>query len=499
MQLPEDNSSPKLRIAPKRWRSLAEIEPNQEFLRWLHQEFPAGASIFDNEVERRHFLKIMGAAFGLLGFSNCSRLPQEKIVPYVDQPERLVSGEPLFFATAATRSGFATGVLVRSNEGRPTKIEGNPAHPTSLGAVGPIEQAEILSLYDPDRSQGITNRGEIQTWAALTEAIQQELQRHKGDQGTRFRLLTPPITSPTLGFQLASLLKSLPKARWIQWDPISRFAITEGTQIAFGQPLEPEYDLEKADVIVSFDYDFFVEAPDRLKLTRAFSDRRRFETEGFANPNYLFAVEPTPSNVSSLANDRLPLAGREIPSLVAALYARLTNQTIARLKPACQGWIDRIVDRFEKSPGKCVVMVGPRQPALVHAWAHRVNRQIGADRQIVKYRRSALIVPADPVQSLKQLTHDLSSGAADSILILGGNPAFDAPQNFNFGTVLRQTRFSVHLSQHANETSGDCVWHIPETHFLEAWSDARALDGTATIVQPLIEPLFRGRSAHQIL
>ncbi len=497
MQSPKDNSSSKL--TPKRWRSMAEIEHDQEFLSWLHQEFPAGASVFENEIERRHFLKIMGAAFGLLGFSSCSRLPQEKIVPYLDQPEQLVSGEPLFFATAATRSGFATGLLVRSNEGRPTKIEGNPAHSMSLGAVGPIEQAEILSLYDPDRSQSITSHDEIQTWAALTEAIEQELHTHREDQGARFRILTPPITSPTLGFQLASLLKSLPQAKWIQWDPISRFGATEGAQIAFGEPFEVEYDLEKAEVIVSFDYDFFVEAPDRLKLTRAFTNRRRFEAEGFANPNYLFAVEPTPSTVSSLANDRLPLAANEIPSLVAALDARLTNQTAAPLKPGCEGWIDRIVDRFGKAPGGCVVMVGPRQPALVHAWAHRINHQIGANDQIVKYRRNALVAPADPVRSLEQLTHDLTTGVADSIIILGGNPAFDAPQNFDFETVLRQTRFSVHLSQYANETSAACVWHIPETHFLESWGDARALDGSVTIVQPLIEPLFHGWSAHQIL
>ena len=236
------------------WRSLEEVARTPEFEEFLHREFPSQSSEWTDEVSRRQFLKIMGASLALAGFSGtCMRMPQEKIVPYVRQPEEIIPGKPLFYATAMTLGGYATGLLVESHEGRPTKIEGNPQHPASLGATDVLSQASVLTLYDPDHSQVVTNAGEISTWTEFYNALTTQL---ASSSGKGLRILTETVTSPTLANQIAAVLAKFPRAKWHQYEPVNRDNVLEGARLAFGEAVETRYRFDKAQTILALDADF---------------------------------------------------------------------------------------------------------------------------------------------------------------------------------------------------------------------------------------------------
>src|SRR5437899_2077939 len=228
------------------WRSLEELENSPEFQSALSREFPALASEWADPVSRRNFLRIMSASLALAGITGCTRQPIEKIVPYVKQPESLIPGKPLFFATAMPLSGYGIGLLVKSHEGRPTKIEGNPDHPISLGATNVFAQASLLDLYDPDRAQAVTNAGEVSSWSAFLGALNDALQMQAKKQGAGLHLLTGTVTSPTLAWQIERILEKLPKARWHQYEPINRDAELAAMETLFGKKVQPQYHFDKA-------------------------------------------------------------------------------------------------------------------------------------------------------------------------------------------------------------------------------------------------------------
>jgi MoCo/4Fe-4S cofactor protein with predicted Tat translocation signal len=364
--IPDLGSSPLLRIwqtglantgSAKFWRSLEERADTDEFRDWLHREFPAGASEWDSGLDRRHFLRIMGAAFALLGLGSCSRPPQQKIVSYVEVPEEVVPGQHRYFATAMPLNGIGTGILVESNDGRPTKVEGNPSHPMSLGATSAFEQASILQLYDPDRSRTVVHNGQIETWETLLADLRSELDRHRQNWGARLRLLTGPVSSPSLRWQLSDLQRAFPAMKQHQWDPLSQSAIVEGCRIAFNQPAYPEYRLQVADTIVALDSDFLFELPERLTLTKAFTNRRRFEQLIASEPNQLFVAEATLSITGSMADNRLPVPAREIGNLILALATRLglTEPFAESLGESVKRWLDRVVEELKRKPaGACL-------------------------------------------------------------------------------------------------------------------------------------------------
>jgi MoCo/4Fe-4S cofactor protein with predicted Tat translocation signal len=488
---------------PTMWRSLDELARTKEFEESLHREFPPHASEWLGNFNRRDFLKIMGASVALAGLTSCTRQPSEKIVPYVKQPEEIIPGKPLFFATAMTLGGFATGLLAESHEGHPTKIEGNPDHPMSLGATNIFHQAALLDLYDPDRAQAVLNNGEISSWESFLSALHEMLEIQQTKRGAGLRILTETVTSPTLHAQIQAALKKFPDARWHQFEPANRDNPREGARLAFGEIAEPQYHFDKARVVLALDSDFMFSHPAALRYTRDFSSRRRVaEQGGTPAMNRLYVVESTPSVTGSNADHRLALSPDEIAHFAFALGKKLgvsAQSEVGNQNSEIENWIAALVSDLQQNRGESIVIVGENQPPQIHALAHALNQILGNFDATIHFTATAEPQPVNQVESLRELVSDLKNGAVDVLLIIGGNPAFTAPADFEFAKNLALARQRIHLSADSNETSARCNWHIPQNHFLESWSDARAYDGTISIVQPLILPLYAGKSAHEIL
>jgi MoCo/4Fe-4S cofactor protein with predicted Tat translocation signal len=482
------------------WRSLEAVAETPEFKEFLHREFPQNASEWLDPVGRRGFLKLMGASLALAGVTACTRQPEETIVPYVRQPEELVPGKPLFFATAMPFAGSGVGLLVESHEGRPTKIEGNPDHPSSLGATDLFAQAAILGLYDPDRSQTITHLGEIRPFESFGAAMQTVLAAQQGSQGAGIRILTETVASPTLGAQLQEFLTRFPQAKWAQWEPFGRHNAREGSRLAFGDYADPQYAIEKADVILSLDADFLCAGNGGLKHARAFASRRRIEGER-AELSRFYAVESTPTNSGSKADHRLPLRASEIESFARAVAAAVgvAGAGSATAPQAAQRWMGPLVKDLQAARGRSLVIAGEGQPAAVHALAHAMNETLGNVGTTVSYTATAEVRPTNQRAALQELVGEMNAGTVSMLLILGGNPVYSAPADLNFNGAMQKVALRVHLGLYHDETAAQCHWHIPEAHFLEMWSDVRGHDGTASIVQPLIAPLYGGRSAHEVM
>ena len=462
-------------------------------------DFLSEADAIVDPVARRTFLKLMGASLALAGATACTRQPQEHIVAYVRQPEEIVPGRPLFYATAMTLGGVATGLLVESHEGRPTKIEGNPEHPSSLGAADVLAQAAILSLYDPDRATTITYLGEIRPWPAFLGALRAALTAQQALKGAGLRILTESISSPTLVAQIRDTLARFPGAKWHQWDPLGPNNARAGALLAFGEAVSTQYRIEQADVILSIDADFLGGGPGSLRYTREFSARRRPEQAD--RMNRLYSVETMPTSTGARADHRLPLTPRRIEQFTRQLAAVLGVKGASARQDdvALETFVSAVSADLQAHRGSSLVIAGETQPPSVHLLAHAMNEALGNVGRTVFYTESVEAGPVDQLQSLRDLVGEMNAGKVDLLLILGGNPVYTAPADFDFANALDKVPFRAHLGSHFDETSARCHWHIPETHFLEAWSDARAHDGTVSIVQPLIAPLYGARSAHEVL
>jgi MoCo/4Fe-4S cofactor protein with predicted Tat translocation signal len=479
------------------WKSLGELASSPGFRSWLEREFPEGASEWDDPEGRRRFLKLMGASMAMAGAAGCTRQPEEKIFPYAQQPEQVVPGKPLFFATALTRGGYANGVLVESHLGRPTKVEGNPLHPASLGATDVFGQAEVLQLYDPDRTQTVMERGEIRSWSAFREAVLPALDAQRALGGEGLRILTGPVTSPTLAAELEALLVRFPKARWHQWQATSRDAAFEGARMAFGEAVEASYRLDAADVVLSLDADFLSEGPGHLRYTRDFARRRGPDADG--GMSRLYVVESSVSSTGGVADHRLPARASEVEAIARAVAGGLGLAVADPGAGAHAEWVEAVVEDLRANRGRSLVVPGESQPPVVHALAHAINEALGAFGSTVVLTDPVTARPEDGAASIAELTSDMATGKVDLLLILGGNPVYDAPVDLGFREALENVELRVHLGLHADETSAYCHWHLPEAHSLETWGDARAFDGTVTIQQPLIAPLYGGRSVLEVL
>jgi MoCo/4Fe-4S cofactor protein with predicted Tat translocation signal len=487
------------------WRSLEELAETKEFKDMMHREFPAGASEWWDGLSRRNFLKMAAATLALSGLTACTKQPTREIYPYVKQPAELVLGEPLYYATSMLLGGYATGVLAKSREGHPIKVDGNPEHPSSLGGSSIWMQTSILDLYDPDRSQAVTHNGEISTWALFLADLNNLLQEQAAKKGAGLRFLTETVTSPTLANQLEELLKRFPSAKWHQYEPISRDNVREGAQWAFGMPVEAQYRLDTAAVILSLDADFLYTHPERLRFTRQFTDGRRVAA-GKREMNRLYVVESTPSVTGTMAEHRLPLASAEIESvaweLVRALGgpAPMGSEPQATIgKEAVARWLAALVQDLKQHEGASIVIAGEWQPPVVHALAYWLNQTLGNVGKTITYTEPAEAHPINQLQSLRELVDDMKSGTVETLFILGGNPIYTAPADFEFGKHLAQVNRSIHLGLAQDETAAVCTWHIPQTHYLESWGDARSFDGTVSLMQPLIAPLYGGKSAYELL
>jgi molybdopterin-containing oxidoreductase family iron-sulfur binding subunit len=515
------------------WRGLEEIAQTEAFEEMLHREFPDQASEWTNPLSRRQFLTLMGASLALAGLSGCSQAPPEKIVPYVRQPEHIVPGKPLFFATAMALGETAIGLLVESHEGRPTKVEGNPTHPASLGATDVFAQAAILGLYDPDRSAGVTYVGRPRGWDAAATELRKSLAEQRAKNGAGLRLLTGVVNSPTLADQLERVLKDYPEAKWVQYDPVIGANEAEGARLAFGEEVNAYYDLSKADVIVSLDADFLSCGGGHLRYTRQYAARRKVWEEKPAELNRLYVVEGTPTVTGSVADHRIRLRTGLVESFARAVAQELRHLLLggfggdageilsdvgvgADLPESAAKAIGPIARDLLKHRGRCVVLAGFAQPPAVHALAHAINQALGNVGQTVFHTAPILPKPADSgrarrgTAALRELTEEMRNGAVEMLFILGCNPAFTAPADLDFANTLlklsgtkndkqQYATVTIHHGLYQDETAERCQWHIPETHFLETWSDARAYNGVASVMQPLIKPLFGGKSAHEVV
>ncbi len=486
------------------WRTLEERADDPAFVEFVHNEFPSQVEAITDPVARRTFLKLMGASLALAGFSACTRQPPEKIVPYVRQPEEIIPGKPLFFATAMPLGGVATGLLVESHEGRPTKIEGNPLHPGSGGAADIFAQAAVLGLYDPDRAQTLTNLGEIRPWSAFLGAIRAALTAQQPLKGAGLRILTESVNSPTLAAQIRDVLARYPSAKWHQWDPASRDNVRAGAKLAFGEYVDAQYRLEAADVVVSLDADFLSSGPGSLRYAKDFAARRR--PEHAERMNRLYAIESMPTSTGARADHRLALKPSRIEQAARRLAAALGAGGAAPAAPLegpdgerVAKFIDAVANDLKSHRGASLVIAGECQPPAVHALAHAMNQALDNVGKTVVYTETVEAEPVAQLDSLRDLVSDMSAGKVDLLVILGGNPVYTAPPDLKFADALGKVPLRVHLSLYSDETSALCQWQIPEAHFLESWSDARAYDGTVSIVQPLIAPLYDGRTAHEVL
>lgn len=506
----------------KYWRSLEELADTPVFREFVEREFPQQAEEWHDPIERRTFIKLMGASLALAGLSGCVFQPPEKIVPNVNQPEEYVPGKALFFATAAPLFGAATPVLVRSNEGRPTKIEGNPDHPNNRPTDFPPEdpirdprgssatdiftQASILSLYDPDRSPTLTFREDIRTWTAFVGEMRSILDEQRPKQGNGIRFLTESIISPTFGALMAELKAALPQAKWHQYEPANRDNARAGALMAFGQAVNTTYRFDLAQRVLSLDCDFLAPTfPGYLRYSRDFMARRRI-TETNKEMNRLYVIETTPSNTGATADHAFEVKPSEFEAIAKAIAAGTIPQSPTGSAGVNLPWIAPLVKDLQQHNGASIVLAGDNQPPIIHALAHAMNNALGNVGKTVFYTDPLEINPVDHRQSLEELINDIDAGVVELLVIIGGNPVHNTPVDLKLSPERLQRIANqndknriVHLSEYKDETSEYCHWHVPAAHYLESWGDTRSYDGTVSIIQPLIQPLYEGKTAFELL
>ncbi len=473
---------------PQYWRSLEAAAETPEFQQWLHREYPAGASEWADGPNRREFLKIMAASIGLAGLAACTRQPQEKMLPYVKQPEDLVQGIQMQYATAMTLGGYATGLLVESHEGRPTKIEGNPDHPMSLGAASVFHQASVLELYDPDRTHTVLRAGETSSWEEFLADLVPALHEQIAKGGAGLRLLTENITSPTLLAQIGELLKKFPQAKWHQYEPWGQEAASQDG------PGVPHYDFSKAKVIVALDSDFLSTHPASLAYARQFA-RGRAAGEGMSR---LYVAEPTPTITGSMADHRLACGAGDLAQL-ATWFGFVVDNRERTPRQETAAWVTAVFADLSANKGAGLVLAGEGQPPLVHRIARRINEECGNVGSTVTYHAPTAASPDLSASSLAALADAMHAGQVELLVQIGGNPAYNAPADLDFAGAMGKVKRHIHHGLFYNETAQRCQWHLPLAHYLESWGDALAFDGTPSIIQPLIEPLYEGRTAYQLL
>jgi molybdopterin-containing oxidoreductase family iron-sulfur binding subunit len=484
----------------KYWRSLDHLAETPEFKELVQKEFPDGASELTDPVSRRKFLSVMGASMALAGLTSCRR-PVEKIIPYVVKPEEIIPGKPQYYATNMPFGSDSFGLLVESHEGRPTKIEGNPNHPATAGASNVFMQAEMLNLYDPDRSKMVKKNGRMSSWSGFKTALKKQLESHNEDNGAGLAILSESTSSPTVQRFLAELSLRYPQARWASYDSVSDENIMAGLGAASsGTPL-PSYDFSRAKVILSLDADFLQMESGDLSASRGFAAGRRVESEN-DSMNRLYVVEGAFSLTGGMADHRLRVQSGQIATFTASLAAELNKQGLNIAAPEVKAdfepaWLSAVAADLLANKGQALVVAGRRQPAHVHTLVALMNELLGNTGTTVSYTRNTDLIPSN-LNSLIELTSKMKTGQVETLIILGGNPVYQAPSDLDFKGALKRIPFSAHLSLHFDETSEQTTWHIPAAHFLESWGDVSG-NGGAGVVQPLIAPLFDGKSSIEII
>ena len=477
------------------WKNLDELAETPAFHELMREEFPrqAGAGEWVDAVSRRGFLKVMGASLALAGLAGCTKQPDEPIFPYVKQPEDLILGKAMYFATAYPFPTGAIPVLIKSDSFRPIKVDGNPEHPVSKGKSDSFTQATLLDLYDPDRSQHVLHRGEVSGWGDFQQAFLTAAKKTSGGQGIYF--LSETITSPSLAAQWKQVQAAYPQAKLIQWEPVNQDSSRAASKAAFGSYTDAQYKLEEADVILSLDADFLggIAHPGFLPLAAGYAERHRYEAG--KTMNRMYVVETMPTVTGFKAEHRLGLKPSEISTFAIALANGSAPQGASA---EAQKFFSALLSDLKATGGRCVVIPGEQASPAAHAAAYALNSSLGAVGKTVIYTETVNPMPSEQVADLKSLVADMKAGKVQWLVMLGVNPIYSAPWDLGFRDAFESVPVTVQLASHVDETGALVNWHINKAHYLESWSDARAYDGTITIIQPMIDPLYGGKSAFDV-
>ncbi|MFL6233464.1 MAG: TAT-variant-translocated molybdopterin oxidoreductase, partial [Thermoanaerobaculia bacterium] len=485
------------------WRSLEQLAGTPEARAFAEREFPVGASELPEGIDRRSFVQLLGASMALAGLTACRR-PVENIVPFVTPPEELVPGVPKRYATTMPFGIDGYGLLVESHEGRPTKIEGNELHPATAGSASAQMQAAILALYDPDRSPHPLQKSDPKArpakraWADFVAAWKSREGAYLASGGDGLAVLAPASASPTF-FRLAGALRQrFPQLRWTTWEPVSDENALAGAALVAGRPLRPTYDLGAARVILSLDSDLLLSESNSLAHARGFIAGRRLASEK-DTMNRLWAVESAYTTTGAMADHRLALPSSRIGAFALALAQALGVPGVTGAGPVAgvdPHWLATLAKDLKESSGHSLVVAGREQPPAVHALALAINAALGNVGTTVLLRELTDAIPSSTAE-FASLAAAIRGGAVSTLVVLGGNPAYDAPADLRLD--LKKVKNVIHLGMAVDETAEQAHWHLPGTHFLEAWGDCRSADGTLSVVQPLIAPLFDGHSEIELL
>lgn len=468
-----------------------------------------------SDVSRRNFMLASASAAAAATATGCIRRPAEQILPHTRAPEYALPGIALHYASVLTHHGEALGVLVEQHEGRPTKIEGNGEHPASnpsrqpgLGSSDIATQATILDLYDVDRSGTILRKdGETRSdvrWPDFDEAFTAHLATLEAGGGAQLAIVHEPITSPTFLRAKQALLRRFPEARFHVWSSVNDANARAGIALAIGRRARPVVDYSSAKTVLALDCDFLQTEPGAVRNARLFAQGRRL-VNARSEMNRLYVVESALSTTGGSADHRLRLASSDILGYAKSLARSLVTKGASELTAIAAGeggvevpsqWTEAVADELIANRGRAVIVVGSRQPPALHALAAAMNAAIGAHDGLVQYVDVVDVAETEPLADIQSLAERIEG---KTVVILGGNPVYDAPADLDFAARLATAGMSVHLSSHDNETSAACTWHVPMSHALESWCDQQSIDGTVAIQQPLIAPIRGGRNAAEIL
>jgi Fe-S-cluster-containing dehydrogenase component len=490
--------------------SMSSDHPQLKTDHWTSLEQYNGLPIPDTAVEtgfsRRHFLRIMGASIALAGLAGCRR-PVEKIVPYVTQPEEVILGVPAYYASTMPFGVDAYGILVESHEGRPTKIEGNKLHPSTLGGSSAFVQASILGMYDPDRSKRILHKGQTKEWAEFVEFWRGIEPSYSRNGGQGLAVISESFSSPTLARLKRLFDDRYPNADWVTYEPVSDENIFKGIELATGNRYRPRYDFSKAKIIVALDSDFLLMESGSIANAKGFIDSRRVTSVNDAM-NRLYVAESGYSITGAMADHRIAVPSSEIGSFLTALVLELESRgVVTGLKDALskshaegfdRGLLNAMVADLISHSGESLIVAGRRQPPIVHALVVALNHALGNVGKTVEYIETTDVALPDRIR-LASLTRKMSDGDISTLVIIGGNPVFNAPSDLDFAGSLKRVDHTAHLSMYEDETSMATQWQISRTHYLETWGDCRSGDGTLSVIQPLIAPLYNSKADLELL
>jgi len=464
------------------WRSFSDLNNTDEFRKLAAEELIPGASDGPGGATRRQFIQIMGASMALAGLSACRR-PEEKILPFVRKPEDMIPGVPMHYATAMPFRGNLRPLVVESSDGRPTKVEGNPEHPQGYGATSVFEQASLLNLYDPDRSQGVLKDGAPGRWSDFVSAI--------GALSTNARIgvIAPPSSSMTISRLRELMLDRFTDVRWVEYASTLNDTSAQGTDRVFGSPYTPNFNLEKSRVVVSLDADFLGSSDQNMVANSQGFAQSRAVDDG-QSMSRLYVIESQYSITGGMADNRSRIRSSEIEAWVAALARAMGIPVTGGSQYDDDNFLIEVARDLVGAENAGLVIAGESQSADVHAITAAINERIGAVGNAVTYSESASRGGLDRIADLSSLVDAAKAGQIDAIIILDCNPVYDVPADIDLAGALSAVQDSVHLGSHVDETAVACRWHVPAAHYLEAWGDGRSIDGTMSVIQPLIAPLY---------